>query len=212
MSVDARPDGAVVYVIDDDAAVRDSLEWLIEADDLAVETFDSAAAFLQRPEPDCPACVVVDVRMPGMSGLDLQRQLAAQRRELPVIVITGHGDVDMAVRAMKAGAVDFIEKPFDDRELLDRIRTALERSREAMDERAKTEIFRVRLNSLSPREHEVLDLVVAGKPNKVIAHQLGISEKTVEAHRARVMTKMQAKSFADLLTQSILSGVYPGNP
>jgi two-component system, LuxR family, response regulator FixJ len=188
-----------VFIVDDDQAMRKSLHWLIESVGLSVETYPSAHRFLESYRPGRPGCLVLDMRMPGISGLELQEKLAQQQINLPVIIITGHGDVPMAVRAMKAGAVDFIEKPFNDQLLLDRIQHALEQDAEHRSTQAQREEVAARLTMLTPREREVMEMVVAGKPNKVVAAQLGVSAKTVEAHRARVMEKMQAKSLADLI-------------
>ena len=164
-----------------------------------MKTFESAKQFLDVYHPDQQGCVVVDVRMPGMSGLELQRRLAEESDHLPVIIITGHGDIHMAVDAMKAGAFDFIEKPFDEQLLLDLVQKAVEKSAEAAHDHALRDELRRRLQLLTPRESEVLELVLAGEPNKRIALHLGICEKTVEAHRAKVMEKTEAKSFADLI-------------
>ena len=188
-----------VYVIDDDEAVRASLDWLISSVRLPVRTFASAREFLDAYQPDQQGCVVVDVRMPGMSGLELQRNLAEVSDQLPVIIITGHGDIHMAVDAMKAGAFDFIEKPFDEQLLLDLVQKAVEKSAEAAHDHGLRDEIRFRLQLLTPREGEVLELVLAGEPNKRIAVRLGICEKTVEAHRSKVMEKTQAKSFANLI-------------
>ena len=189
----------MVYVIDDDEAVRASLDWLISSVRLPVRTFASAREFLDAYQPDQQGCVVVDVRMPGMSGLELQRNLAEVSGQLPVIIITGHGDIHMAVDAMKAGAFDFIEKPFDEQVLLDLVQKAVEKCAEVTHDHALRDEIRRRLQLLTPREGEVLELVLAGEPNKRIAVRLGICEKTVEAHRSKVMEKTQAKSFADLI-------------
>lgn len=192
-------DVPVVFVVDDDPAMRDSLRWLIESTGARVETYGDAQTFLAAIRPDLPGVIILDVRMPGMSGLDLQAELLRRGIRLPTIVITGHAEVPMAVRAVKAGALDFIEKPFSDQLLLDRVRhgIALDRTdREARTRRA--EIAR-RLGLLTHREHEVLDLVVAGKANKEIAAALRLSPKTVEVHRAHVMEKMQASSVAELV-------------
>ncbi len=202
--------GPTVFLVDDDQAVRESLRWLIESVGLNVATYDSAQAFLENYYPGRAGCLVLDLRMPGMSGLELQEKLVAQGSQLPIIIITGHGDVPMAVRAMKAGAVDFVQKPFHDQELLDRIHEALEqnaRTRQAMAERTK---ITARLAHLTPRELEVMDGVVAGKSNKVIAAELGISGKTVEVHRAKIMEKMQAKSLAELVQLTLLAREYMG--
>lgn len=189
-----------VFVVDDDLAVRQSLALLIRSMGLTVEAFESAQAFLAVCEPARAGCVVLDIRMPGMSGLELQEELYRRAIELPVIFITGHGDVAMAVRAMKQGAVDFIEKPFNDQHLLDRINQALEVDRAARVARAERATLASRIDLLSPREREVMDRIVAGQANKVIAIELGLSERTVEIHRAKVMTKTGARSLAELVT------------
>ncbi len=197
-----------VFVVDDDAAVRDSLSWLIKSVGLKVEAYASAQEFLEKYDPVRSGCLVLDVRMPGMSGLELQERLAADRIALPVIIITGHGDVPMAVRAVKAGAFDFIEKPFNDQVLLDRIQQALKKDVEVRKSAAKRAEVEKRLALLTPREREVLDMVVSGNPNKVIAAQLGISCRTVEIHRGRVMEKMQASSLSDLVRIGLTSGLF----
>ena len=192
----ARP---TIFVVDDDAAVRDALKLLLRSVGHAVETFGSAQEFLDAYGEDRAGCLVLDIRMPGMSGLELQQKLNEQHSILPIIFITGHGDVPMAVEAMQAGAVDFIQKPFRDQDLIDRINQALEKdssNRAALGERND---IRRRLETLTPREREVLDLVVHGKANKVIAGDLKLSQRTVEIHRARVMEKMQASSLAHLV-------------
>lgn len=189
----------VVYVVDDDDAVRDSLHWLLEASRYRVIGYDSAEQFLADYDPDSIAVAILDVRMPGMSGLELQEALLARKATLPIIFITGHGDVPMAVEAMQAGAVDFIQKPFRDQDLLDRINQALEKDAGSRRMLAERNMIRKRLESLTPREREVLDLVVAGKANKVIAGDLNLSQRTVEIHRARVMEKMEAHSLAHLV-------------
>ena len=188
-----------VFIVDDDAAVRRFLSGLIQSVELRVEAFASARDFLEAYEPGQPGCLVLDVRMPGMSGLELQRELAERAIDLPVIVLTGHGNVQVAVHAMKAGAVDFVEKPFDNELLLDRIQKAVAESVRARGERIKRIEIAERMQLLTSREREVLDLVVAGQTNKGVARRLDISEKTVEIHRANVMRKMQAKSLADLV-------------
>jgi FixJ family two-component response regulator len=190
---------ATIFVVDDDLAVRDSLKLLLRSVGQAVETYGSAQEFLDAYSEDRPGCLVLDIRMPGMSGLELQQKLNEKHSILPIIFITGHGDVPMAVEAMQAGAVDFIQKPFRDQDLIDRINQALERdsnNRAALGERND---IRKRLETLTPREREVLDLVVHGKANKVIAGDLKLSQRTVEIHRARVMEKMQASSLAHLV-------------
>lgn len=188
-----------IFVVDDDAAVRDALKLLLRSVGQPVETFASAQEFLDGYSEDRPGCLVLDIRMPGMSGLELQQKLNEKHSILPIIFITGHGDVPMAVEAMQAGAVDFIQKPFRDQDLIDRINQALEKdgsNRAALGERND---IRRRLETLTPREREVLDLVVHGKANKVIAGDLKLSQRTVEIHRARVMEKMQASSLAHLV-------------
>ena len=189
----------VVFIVDDDDAVRRFLSGLIESVELAVEAYASARDFLAAYEPGRPGCLVLDVRMPGMSGLELQRELAERAIDLPVIVLTGHGNVQVAVHAMKAGAVDFVEKPFDNELLLDRIQKAVAESVRADGERVKRNEIANRMRLLSPRERQVLDLVVAGETNKGVARHLDISERTVEIHRANAMRKMRAKSLADLV-------------
>ncbi len=196
---------ATVFVVDDDQAMRSSLQWLIESIGMKVESYSAADEFLRQYYPGRAGCLLLDVRMPGMSGLELQQYLRSNDIHIPVIIITGHGDVPMAVRAMKSGAVDFIEKPFNDEMLLDAIRNALaldERQRSRQAERAE---IAARLAHLTPREHEVMEMVTDGQSNKEIANSLGVSAKTVEAHRARVMEKMQAGSLAELVRMAIVS-------
>jgi len=195
---------ARVFVVDDDEAARQSLGWLMESVGLKVASFHSAQAFLDAFDPEMPGCLVLDVRMPGMGGLELQEKLAAGLVSLPVIIVTGHGDVPMAVRAMKAGAVDFLEKPFNDQALLDRIQQALEADTRRRSEARPRAAVLARIATLTPREREVMQLVVAGKPNKAIATALGISKKTVEAHRAKMMEKMQAGSISELVRDALL--------
>ena len=193
-----QPEPAV-FVVDDDAAVRRFLGGLIESVELCVEAYASAQDFLEAYEPGRPGCLVLDVRMPGMSGLELQRELTDRAIDLPVIVLTGHGNVQVAVHAMKAGAVDFIEKPFDNELLLDRIQKAVAKNVHAASERVRRNEIAVRLQQLTPRERQVLDLVISGETNKGVARHLDISERTVEIHRANVMRKMRATSLADLV-------------
>ncbi len=190
---------ATVFIVDDDQEVRQALALLMESVGLQVETFESGNDFLQQFDPDRPGCMILDVRMPGMSGLELQARLAAEIIHPPVIIITGHGDVPMAVRAVQAGAVDFIEKPFNDQALLDSVHKALELDARKRGRASKLAEIRARLQTLTPREQEVMKLVVAGKRNKVIALELSVSQSTVEAHRARVMEKMEARSLSDLM-------------
>ncbi|MES9812064.1 MAG: response regulator transcription factor [Candidatus Thiodiazotropha sp.] len=192
-----------VFVVDDDQAMRNSLKWLIESVSMQVETFESADAFIKSYYPGRSGCLLLDVRMPGMSGLELQEYLRANRIAIPVIIITGHGDVPMAVRAMKSGAVDFIEKPFNDELLLESIRYALALDVKQRDMQKQRAEIATRLARLTPREHEVMVMVTNGKANKEIASSLGVSAKTVEAHRARVMEKMQANSLAELVRMAI---------
>jgi len=198
---------ATVFVVDDDQAMRNSLKWLIESVAMQVETFDSADAFIRSYYPGRSGCLLLDVRMPGMSGLELQEYLAQQRISIPVIIITGHGDVPMAIRAMKAGAVDFIEKPFNDELLLESIRHALQKDEQQRDQQKQRAEIAERLARLTPREHEVMAMVTGGKANKEIAASLGVSAKTVEAHRARVMEKMEAHSLAELVRMAMLANM-----
>ena len=199
----------IVFVVDDDASVCQSLTWLIESVGIKVETFPSAAEFLKRHPHDGPACLVLDVRMPGLSGFDLQNQLAAAGRVIPIIFITGHGNVSMSVRAMKAGAVDFIEKPFEDQTLLDALNQSLEKDRQAKLEQAEKREIKQRVDSLTAREREVFKRVVAGMLNKQIAFEQGTTERTIKAHRARVMQKLQARSLADLVRLAVKAGIGP---
>ncbi|HER26863.1 MAG TPA: response regulator transcription factor [Rhodospirillales bacterium] len=189
----------VVYVIDDDDAVRESINWLISSVDLEVQTFSSAGEFLDTCSSGQAGCLITDIRMPEISGLELQDELNRRGWDIPVIVITGHGDVQTAVRAMKAGAFDFIEKPFNDQILLDLVNRAVMASAESLIEQIEQAEVKERMATLTPREKQVLDMISIGDSNKNIAHQLEISEKTVEVHRARVMSKMQAKSLAALV-------------
>jgi len=195
-----------VFVVDDDEAVRTSLKLLLRSVGLPVETFSSAQEFLDRFDADRPGCLVLDIRMPGMSGLELQEHLNAMHAMIPVVFITGHGDVPMAVEAMQHGAVDFIQKPFRDQDLIDRINQALEKDRENRAGLHERDNIRTRIADLTPREREVLDLVSAGKANKVIASDLDVSQRTVEIHRARVMEKMGASSLAHLVRMVIAAG------
>jgi len=189
----------IVFVVDDDPSVRSSLKFLISTVGLHVETFDSAEAALQRLAPDAPGCLVLDVRLRGLSGLDLQYELAARNCQVPIVFITGHGDIPMSVRAMKAGAVEFLTKPFRDQDLLDAVRVALERDRTRREQEKEITELQQRFESLTAREREVISMVGAGKLNKQIADQLGTAENTVKVHRSRAMDKMHAQSVADLV-------------
>jgi FixJ family two-component response regulator len=201
------PDGkAVVFVVDDDISVRESLELLIRSAGWQPETFASAQAFLARPRSTAPCCLVLDVTLPGLNGLELQQQLA-ERTEMPIIFITGYGDVPMSVRAMKAGAIEFLTKPFKDDVLLEAIRGAIERSRVALRHESEMQVLRSRLASLTPREREVMALVVTGLLNKQVGGELGISEITVKAHRGQLMRKMAADSLPDLVTMAARLGL-----
>ena len=198
---------AIVFVVDDDAALRDSLTWLLESVGLRASTHATAQEFLGNwHDPDCAACLLLDVRMPGMGGLQAQSRLPEHGIEIPVIIITGHGDVPMAVAAMKAGAVDFIEKPFNDQLLLDCVQAALARDRQRRAALARRETVHARYTSLTPREREVMREVVRGHANKDIAETLNVSRKTVEVHRARVMEKMQAESLSQLIQMAMSLG------
>ena len=191
--------GPVVFVVDDDPSIRSSLKFLMSSVGLQVEGFDSADALLKRNLPDAPSCLVLDVRLRGLSGLDFQRQLAARNCHIPIIFITGHGDIPMSVRAMKAGAVEFLTKPFRDQDLLDAVRIALEKDRERRERKKEVSDLKARYNSLTPREQEVISMVVSGMLNKQIADQLATAENTVKVHRSRAMEKMQAQSVAELV-------------
>jgi RNA polymerase sigma factor (sigma-70 family) len=199
---DAAP---IVFVVDDDPAMRESMRWLIESIGLTVQTHATAREFLDRYDPESVGCLVLDVRMPGLSGLDLQDELAARGCVLPIIMITGYAEVPMAVRAMKAGAIDFIEKPFSDQDLLDRVRYAIDLSQQVRAEKNERAEIYSRVARLTPREREVCDRVIAGMSNKLIANELGLSTKTVEVHRARLMEKLQASTLADLVRLTLLA-------
>lgn len=192
-----------VFIVDDDRAVRDSLRLLVRSVGWNVQTFGSADEFLAEFDPQAPGCLVLDIRMPGMSGRELHERLNEMGAAPPVIFITGHGDIPMAVEAMRAGATDFITKPFRDQDLLDRIREAIATDTDQRGQQARLSVIHKRLARLTPREREVMDLVVVGKANKVIAMDLEVSERTVEIHRARVMTKMEATSLAHLVQMAL---------
>jgi two-component system, LuxR family, response regulator FixJ len=194
-----RQPAAIVFVIDDDQAVRDSLRLLLKSVGLATEVTDSARKFLAGYQPSQPGCLVLDVRMPDMSGLELQQQLNMRGATIPVIFITGHADVPMAVEAMRHGAFDFLQKPFRDQELIERVQRALVKDAKTRAELEERDRIRERLESLTPREREVLLLMTQGKPNKIMAHELGVGQRTVEIHRARIMEKSGAGSLAQLV-------------
>jgi FixJ family two-component response regulator len=201
---DATP---IVFIVDDDISVRESLELLVRSEGWQPETFESAQEFLARPRVIVPCCLVLDVSLPGLNGLELQKRVAVDRTDMPIIFITGHGDVPMTVQAMKAGAVEFLTKPFGDNVLLSAIRHALERSHTALGHEAEMQILRDCYASLTRREREVMALVVSGLLNKQVGGELGISEITVKAHRGQVMQKMKADSFADLVKMAARLGL-----
>jgi FixJ family two-component response regulator len=203
----------IVFVVDDDISVRESLELLIEFAGWQPETFASAGEFLARPRTAVPSCLVFDISLPDLNGLELQKFIASERTDMPIIFITGHGDVPMTVQAMKGGAVEFLTKPFDDEVLLSAIRHAIKRSAAVLDDQAETSALRHSYESLTPREQDVLRLVVAGMLNKQIGLKLGISEITVKAHRGKMMQKMKADSLADLVKTAVRLGLAPArNP
>jgi RNA polymerase sigma factor (sigma-70 family) len=189
----------VIFVVDDDPSIRSSLKFLLSSVGLQVESFESAESFLQRKPPDAPSCLVLDVRLRGLSGLDFQSELAARNIRIPIVFVTGHGDILMSVRAMKAGAIEFLTKPYRDQDLLDAVRIALERDRTRREQEKVLTDLRQRFESLTPREQEVISMVVSGMLNKQIAGELGTAENTVKVHRSRAMEKMNAQSVAELV-------------
>jgi len=200
----------IVFVVDDDLSMRTSTERLVRSAGFTVKTFGSAAEFLASPRPDGPACLVLDVRLPGQSGLDLQRELTASGVEIPIVFMTGHGDIPMSVRAMKAGAVEFLTKPYRKKALLDAIHASIERDRASRQERLEATALRGRYEQLTPREREVMALVVAGLLNKQIAGELATAERTIKFHRAHIMQKMEAESLADLVRMAGQLGIAKG--
>jgi FixJ family two-component response regulator len=201
------PEQSTVLVVDDDASVREALSDLFQSVGLMVEVYASAQEFFKNRQPEGPCCLVLDVRLPGKSGLDFQHELNATDVHLPIIFLTGHGDIPMSVRAMKAGAVEFLTKPFREQDLLDAVQTALERDRVNREDEKLVAMLRQRFASLTPREQAILTLVAAGRRNKQIAFEIGTSEVTVKVHRTNLMRKMQASSLADLITMATKLGI-----
>ncbi len=200
---------SVVYIVDDDELIRDSLKVLVKSVGIHAETFSSAQLFLETRLPDKSSCLVLDIRMPGLGGLDLQSELQKKGVSIPIIFITGHGTVPMSVKAMKAGAVDFLQKPFEDQELLDAIQHAIKQHSHLRIKHSETNSIRKRIKSLTSREHEIFVLVVVGMLNKQIAYDLKLSENTVKTHRARLMRKMEVESLAELVRASEKAGIHP---
>jgi RNA polymerase sigma factor (sigma-70 family) len=203
---------SIVFVVDDDPSVRRAIKRLVESVGLTVELFGSAAEFMNGSHADVPSCLVLDIRLPGMSGLDFQRELAKAKNEIPTIFITAHGDIPMTVRAMKAGAVEFLPKPFRDQDLLDAIQVALERDRARRQQQAEIAVLGERLESLTPREREVLPLVVSGLPNKQVAAEIGTTEATIKVHRSQLMRKMGAESLPELVRMAEKIGIHGSKP
>jgi len=199
----------VVFVVDDDISVRESLEALLRHEGWQTEIFESAQSFLACPRPLTPSCLILDVNLPDLNGLELQERIRSDGAQIPIVFLTGYGDVPMTVRAMKAGACEFLTKPFDNDVLLAAVRGAIERSREALADESRTRLLQDRFASLSGRERDVMKLVAKGLLNKQVGHELGISEITVKAHRGKVMQKMQARSFADLVNMAAKLGLAP---
>ena len=205
------PEQSTVLVVDDDASVREALSDLFQSVGLMVEVYASAQEFLKNERPEGPGCLVLDVRLPGKSGLDFQQELSAANINLPIVFLTGHGDIPMSVRAMKAGAVEFLTKPFREQDLLDAVQTAIERDRVNREDQKLVAMLRQRFASLTPREQSILALVVAGRRNKQIAFEIGTSEVTVKVHRTNLMRKLQASSLADLIMMATKLGIPEGS-
>ena len=205
------PEHSTVLVVDDDASVREALSDLFQSVGLMVEVYASAQDFLKNERPEGPGCLVLDVRLPGKSGLDFQQELSAANINLPIVFLTGHGDIPMSVRAMKAGAVEFLTKPFREQDLLDAVQTAIERDRVNREDQKLVTMLRQRFASLTPREQSILALVVAGRRNKQIAFEIGTSEVTVKVHRTNLMRKLQASSLADLIMMATKLGIPEGS-
>ena len=204
MKAASNTENPIIYIVDDNDDVRETLELLFESVDLCAESFGSAGEFLDAYLMGQSGCLIADVRMPEMSGLELQEEMVKRSIDLPVIIITGYGDVEMAVNAMKAGAADFIEKPYKEQDLLDRVHKAINQSAQKRQESSEEQMARERLAQLTPRERQVLEFIVDGEPNKRIAYHLGLSEKTIEFHRANIMRKLEAKSLAELVRKTII--------
>lgn len=204
MKAATNTENPIIYIVDDNDDVRETLELLFESVDLRAESFGSAGEFLDAYSMGQSGCLIADVRMPEMSGLELQEEMVKRSIDLPVIIITGYGDVEMAVTAMKAGAADFIEKPYKEQELLDRVHKVINQSTQKRQESSEEQMTRERLAQLTPRERQVLEFIHDGEPNKRIAYHLGLSEKTIEFHRANIMKKLEAKSLAELVRKTMV--------